>query len=129
MKVTYLWSSDPTRKPFTHDCNVGAEAVPGLLEQLKVSGHDVELVNTSTMLEKDRIEFYTRASWPAVCKHYEIKKILGTSRRSACWFGAEVPTLLVTDDAGMPGDTYPHRKGNQIATIHDFLTRLVRSSQ
>jgi hypothetical protein len=35
--------------------------------------------------------------------------MLGTNRRSTCFFGAEVPALLVTD-ADLVGDTYPHRK-------------------
>jgi hypothetical protein len=50
--------------------------------------------------------------------------MLGTNRRSAYFFGPEVPALLVTD-ADLVGDTYLHRKGNRITTIHAFLTGLL----
>jgi hypothetical protein len=63
---------------------------------------------------------------PAVYKHYEVKRMLGTNRHSGCFFGAEVPALVVTDGDSV-GDTYPHRKGNQIVTIRDFLTSLLAS--
>jgi hypothetical protein len=50
--------------------------------------------------------------------------MFGTNRRSARWFGAEVPALHVTD-AGLVGDSYLHRKANHILTINDFLTGLL----
>jgi hypothetical protein len=120
MKLRYLWSS--AREPFAGGPNNGIEAVPGLLEQLRASD-DVEFVDTSNLSEEERSEWYGYAIVPAVWRHYEVKRVLGTNRHSACWFGAEVPALLVTD-ADPVGDTYPHRKGNRITTIHDFLTDL-----
>jgi hypothetical protein len=124
MKITYFSSSDTTRKPFSDERNEGIEAVPVLLRQLKARGYDVEFVDISNLSEKDRFEFYVRVIPPAVYKHYEIKKMLGTNRHSACWFGAEVPALLVTE-ADSVGDTYPHRIGNRITTIHGFLAALL----
>ncbi len=124
MKITYFWSSDATRKPFRQDRNEGIESVPGLLTQLKAPGYDVEFVDISNLTEGDRAELYVRLTLPAVFKCYEIRKIFGTDRHSACWFGAEVPALLVTG-ADSVGDTYPHRKGKRIATIHGFLTELL----
>jgi len=120
MKMIYFSSPDLNRKPFSGERNEGIEAVPGLLRQLKEMSLEVEFVDVSNLADNDRFKAYMRVIWPAVHKHYEIKKMFGTNRRSACWFGAEVPALLVID-ADPVGDTYPHRKGNRITTIHDFL--------
>jgi len=123
MKLTYFWSSDPNRKPFNILQNEGIETVPHLLEKLRTKGWDVESVDTANMTERQRFESYSRVTQPAVYKHYDIRKILGTNRRSACWFGAEVPALLATDSNSI-GDAYPHRKGNRITTIQSALMRL-----
>lgn len=84
----------------------------------------MEFVDTAQLPERARIEAYSRVALPAVYRHYEVKRMLGTNRRSGCFFGAEVPALLVmgTDS---PGDTYPHRKGDKIVTIRSFLTDLL----
>lgn len=105
------------------NCNESIEAVPHLLEELRARGCDVEFVDTANMTEKQRFECYLRVTLPAVYKRYEVKKVLGTNRHSACWFGAEVPALFVTNTDSV-GDTYPHRKGNRITTIHNFLVGL-----
>src|SRR5258708_25883189 len=112
MKLTYFWSSDLARKPFITKCNESVEAVPHLLEELRARGWDVEFVDTANMTEKQRFECYSRVTLPAVYKRYEVKKVLGTNRHSACWFGAEVPALLVTNTDSV-GDTYPHSNGNR----------------
>jgi hypothetical protein len=124
MKLVYFSSSDLDRKPFSGERNEGIEAVPGLLKQLEAMCVDVEFVDVSNLTDSERFKAYMRVIWPAVHKHYEIKKMFGTNRHSACWFGAEVPALLVID-ADPVGDTYPHRKGNRITTIHDFLNGLL----
>lgn len=124
LHLAYFYSSDLRRKPFSNDRNEGIEAVPPLLRQLQASRYPVEFVDTSNLSENDRYQSYMRVTPPATYKHYEIRAMFGTNEHSACWFGAEVPALLVTD-AGAVGDTYPHRKGNHIATIHDFLTALI----
>jgi len=124
MKLTYFRSSDAERKPFAGERNEGIEAVPSLLNKLSARGHDVEFIETSNMTENLCREFYARVTMPAVYKHYEVRTMLGTNRHSACWFGREVPALMVTD-AHSVGDTYPHRKGSQITTIHTFLTGLL----
>lgn len=128
MKLTYFSSSDPTRQPFNGERNAGIEDVPSLLAEAKARGDDIEFVDTANLTEKERIERYSRAILPAVYRHYEVKRMLGTNRRSACFFGAEVPALLVTDrDGDSVGDTYPNRKGNRITTIHAFLIDLLGS--
>lgn len=124
MKLTYFWSSDPNRKPLNIHQNEGIETIPHLLEKLKAKGWNVESVDTANMTERQRFEYYSRVTQPAVYKHYDIRKMLGTNRRSACWFGAEVPALLATD-ADSIGDAYPHRKGNRIATIKAALMQLL----
>jgi hypothetical protein len=126
MKLTYFWSSDVTRQAFSGERNDGIEAVPALLAEATARGTDIECVDTANLTEKERVERYSRAILPAVYKHYEVKRMLGTNRRSACFFGAEVPALLVTDrDGDSVGDTYPNRKGNRITTIHAFLIDLL----
>jgi hypothetical protein len=124
MKITYFCSSDAPPQPFSDGRNKGIAFVPGLLSQLKSRGYDVEFVDISNLAEKDRTKSYVNVTLPAVYKQYEIKKMLGTNRHSGCWFGAEVPALRVTD-VDTVGDTYPHRKGTRIATIHGFLTGLL----
>lgn len=124
MKLSYFWSSDDARKPFPGERNEGIEAVPALLEQVKARGADVEFVDSAQFTEKERIEAYSRVALPAVYRHYEVKRMLGTNRRSGCFFGAEVPALLVMD-TDSPGDTYPHREGDRIVTIHSYLTDLL----
>lgn len=124
MKLFYYWSSDESRKPLPGERNEEIDAVPALLNRLMKRGVEVELVDTARATDKERIQMYTRAALPAVYKHYEVKRMLGTNRHSGCFFGAEVPALLVTDDESV-GDTYPHRKGDRVATIHAFLTGLL----
>jgi len=124
MKLSYFWSSDDARKPFPGEQNEGIEAVRRLLEEVRAKGADVEFVDTAQFTEKARIEAYSRVALPAVYRHYEIKRMLGTNRRSGCFFGAEVPALLVTD-RDSPGDTYPHREGHRIVTIHSYLSDLL----
>lgn len=128
MKLTYFNSPDSTRKPLNIPANQGIESVPDLLEQLKAQGCDVEFVDVSSMNESERFDAYKRVAAPAIYKHYEVKRVLGTNRRSACWFGAEVPALLVTDSDSI-GDSYPHRKQNRITTIQRCLTALLASQQ
>jgi hypothetical protein len=123
MNLTYFWSSDLARKPFMTKCNESIETVPHLLEELRARGSDVKFVDTADMTEKQRFECYSRVTLPAVYKRYEVRKVLGTNRHSACWFGAEVPALFVTNTDSV-GDTYPHRKGNRVTTIHNFLAGL-----
>jgi hypothetical protein len=124
MKVTFFTASNPTRKPFVHELNKGIEAVPALLRRLRVTGCEVELIDISNLNRVERFNLYSRLTWPAINKRYEVRRMFGTGRNSACWFGFEVPALYVT---GMDpvGDTYPHRKGNRVTTIHSFLTQLL----
>jgi hypothetical protein len=120
MNLIYYRSSDPQRQPFAGERNDGIEAVPKLLKQLEAKGHRVEIKDTATMTEQQRKEAYIGAIVPAVYRHYEVRRMFGSNRISASMFGAEVPALIVID-GNSAGDTYPHRKGSCISTIHSFL--------
>jgi len=123
MKLTYYFSSE--RKPLETDRNDGIEAVPNLLKRLDVKGRRVEMRDTAKMTEQQRTAAYIGAIIPAVYRHYELRKMFGSNRISACWFGAEVPALVVSDGESA-GDTYPHKKGDRVSTIRSFLAELVR---
>lgn len=109
---------------FQDDRNKGIEAVPALLAELERRGAKVDRINPSTLTQDQRIHEYSKAIVPAVYKKYEVKRIFGTNRHSACWFGVQVPALIVKRDADdIVGDTFPHReRSNSVVTIHDFLT-------
>jgi len=126
MKVVFFNASDPTRKPFKQDCNDGIEAVPALLRQLQATGCEVESADMSNLNQDERFNHYVRLTWPAINQHYEVRKVFGTGRNSACWFGFEVPALYVTG-IDLVGDTYPHREVNRVTSIHSFLTKLLAS--
>jgi hypothetical protein len=68
------------------DRNDGIDAVPRLLKRLEAKGHRVEMKNTATMTARQCKEAYIRAIAPAVYHHYELRKMFGSNRISACWF-------------------------------------------
>jgi hypothetical protein len=122
MKLVYYFSSK--RQPIAIDRNEGVEDVPKLLKRLDAKGHRVEMKDTAAMTEQQRNKAYISAIVPAVYRHYELRKMFGSNRISGCFFGAEVPALLVTDGDSV-GDTYPHRREDRISTIRSFLSELV----
>jgi hypothetical protein len=122
MKLTFYCPSDPAL-PFQDERNRGIDAVPSLLERLERKGARIRRIDPGTLSAERRFEEYARATIPAIYKKYEVKRIFGTNRHSACWFGLQVPALIVKQNPDDVGDTYPHRKsGNTIVTIHQFLT-------
>ena len=125
MELTLYFPSDPTLL-FHDERNRGIEAVPALLEQLECVGARVRRVDIRPLSSEQRFHEYTKATIPAVHKKYEVKRIFGTARHSACWFGIQVPALVVKETVDAVGDTYPHRKSeNTIVTIHQFLAAAV----
>jgi hypothetical protein len=90
MELTLLYPSDPAII-FQDDRNKGIEAVPGLLQELERRGAIVNKIDSSTLSNDQRIHEYSKAIIPAVYKKYEVKRIFGTNRHSACWFGVQVP--------------------------------------
>jgi hypothetical protein len=122
MKLVYYFSSQ--HQPLEIDRNEGIADIPKLLRRLDAKGHRVEMKDTAAMTEPQRKKAYISAIVPAVYRHYELRKMFGSNRISACWFGAEVPALVITDDDAA-GDTYPHRKEDRITTIRSFLAGLI----
>lgn len=122
MELIFYGPSDPAL-PFADERNRGIDAVPLLLEELKRCGAQVRQIDPSALSAEQRFAEYSRATIPAVYKKYEVKRIFGTNRHSACWFGIQVPALIVKRSAeDIVGDTYPHREQpNSVVTIHDFL--------
>lgn len=121
MKVTFYSVSDPAT-PFEDDRNRGIAAVPILLAELERRGVTVSKIDPSTLSAEQMRDAYAKAAIPAIYKKYEVKRMFGTNRHSACWFGFQVPALLVKETDDAVGDTYPHRKSETIiVTIHDFL--------
>ena len=122
MELTLYFPSDLTIL-FKDERNRGIEAVPGLLEHLERFGARVRRIDLRPLSAEQRSHEYAKATIPAVHKKYEVKRIFGTNRHSACWFGLQVPALVVKETVNAVGDTYPHRKsGNIVVTIHQFLT-------
>jgi hypothetical protein len=108
---------------FHDERNRGIEEVPALVAQLERRGATVLRVDPSALSAEHRFREYSKATIPAVYKKYEVKRIFGTNRHSACWFGIQVPALVVKGREDAVGDTYPHRgPGNTVVTIHQFLT-------
>jgi hypothetical protein len=122
MELTFYCTSDPAI-PFRDERNTGIEGVPTLLEEFERRGVELRKIDPSTLNAEQLFEEYAKATIPAIYKKYEVKRMFGTNRHSACWFGCEVPALLVKETPEAVGDTYPHREsGNVVVTIHEFLT-------
>jgi hypothetical protein len=122
MNLVYYFSSQS--QPFEIDRNEGIADIPKLLKRLDTKGHRVEIRDTAAMTAAQRTKAYISAILPAIYRHYELRKMFGSNRISACWFGAEVPALVVTN-SDATGDTYPHRKGDRITTIQSYLAELL----
>jgi hypothetical protein len=121
MELTFYFPSDPTLL-FEDERNRGIDAVPALLEQLERLGAKVRRVEPRKLSAERRFQEYAKATIPAVHKRYEVKRIFGTNRCSACWFGLQVPALVVKEAVDAVGDTYPHRKsGTTLVTIYQFV--------
>jgi len=125
MELMFYFPSDPT-VIFQDERNRGIEALPDLLTEIERFGARVLRVDLSSLSAEQRFHEYVKATIPAIHKRYEVKRMFGTARHSACWFGIQVPALLVKETVDAVGDTYPHRKSrNNVVTIHQFLTSAV----
>ncbi len=123
MELTFFYPSDPAIVLYQHPQNRGIDAVPALLEEFQRRGVTVQRIDLTPMTEQERFHEYSRACTPAVCKRYEVKRMFGTNRQSALFFGLQVPALIVKQPDDPHGDTYPHReRPNTIVTIYDFLS-------
>jgi len=122
MELTYYCASDPALR-FSDERNRGIEVVKALLEELERGGVRVRRIDTRTLTSQQLLDAYAQATIPAICKKYDIKKIFGTTNQLACWFGCQVPALLVEQTRDDVGDTYPHcTADNAIVTIYQFVS-------
>jgi len=122
MQLVYVFSSK--EKPMITPENEGLEEVPGLLEELKKRGVQVELVDTAKLNESEIEKLYLDAVGPSVIKKYRIRQVFGTRRQSAIFFGKKVPALLVYE-GNVAIDVYPHQTILGYVTIRDYLKRLL----
>jgi hypothetical protein len=122
MELTIYFPSDLALL-FQDERNRGIDAVPGLVDQIERLGTKVRRVDVGQLSAELRMREYAKAIVPAVHKKYEVKRIFGTNRRSACWFGQQVPALMVKQAEDDIGDTYPHRgPRNTVVTIQQVLS-------
>ena len=64
-----------------------------------------------------------------VPRKFGIRRVFGTRRRSGCFFGREVPALLVYEDSGShPIDVYPQQRLGRTITINEFLKGFLTDS-
>jgi len=123
MKVKLYYSTE--QHPFGDPANQGFDEVMALLTLLEKQGIGCERIDTSKLSDEEIYEAYAKAWIPSVFKKLGIRRIFGTRRRSGCFFGREVPALLVYDeDEDHPVDIYPHEERGRIMTIKEFLERL-----
>lgn len=116
--------SDPNQIATWRDLavNKGIEAIITRPSDFQGKG-PLEIVNTGTMSEEDRMHQYFRALMPSILKQYRVRKIFGSQRHAGFLFGREVPALVVWPDVGdSPEDVYPHEKMGRTVTIYEYLT-------
>jgi hypothetical protein len=118
---------DPGGQVFDQPENAGFSEVPGLLENLRQRGIQVDVRNTGEMTEEERQAAYRKAVAVAIKSKYKIRQVFGSRRRGGgLHFGKEVPALLVYQERGDPNaqDVYPHDENGRIITIREYLGRL-----
>lgn len=110
--------------------NEGIKEVVDLLEEARRRGVEVEIVDARTLSQEDLTEAYGHAVIPSVWNRVGIRRVFGTRRSSAAFFGRGVPALLVYEGGSeYPSDVYPHRDGNNVTTIREFLVRLLATGE
>jgi len=106
--------------------NEGIEQVMDLLEEARQRGVEVEMVDARRLSQEDLTGAYGHAVIPSVWKRVGIRRVFGTRRNSAAFFGKGVPALLVYEGGEeYPSDVYPHREGSHVITIREFLKSLL----
>jgi hypothetical protein len=73
---------------------------------------------------------YADAWLPSVSKKFGIRRVFGTRHLGGCFFGREVPALLVfKDDEEQPVNVYPHEEHGRIVTIKEFMQALLSAGE
>jgi hypothetical protein len=117
-----------TTEPFSDSANDGFGMALKLLRQIRDSGVQCDVIDTTAMSDENKYRAYATA-WPlSVSKKLGIRRVFGTRRRSGCFFGKEVPALLVYEEGSEnPVDVYPRDELGRTVTIREFLEQLTSS--
>lgn len=78
--------------------------------------------------QADLGQAYDSAVTASIWKQYAIRKIFGTNKASASFFGRGLPALLVFEGEH-PAHVYPHEERRGIVTIRDYLESLLGDSR
>jgi len=125
LKLYYNSKQHPQNDP----ANQGFSEAMDLLAVLESQGIHCDRIDTVRLPNEKVYEAYADAWTPSVSRKFAIRRVFGTRRRSGCYFGREVPALLVYEDSnGDPIDVYPHEKLGRTVTIKDFLKGLLTDS-
>ena len=126
MRLTFYFSSKhkPSKIPENNGFNL--DEILGCLKSLEDKGQTTYgVIDTSTLSGADLFDAYITASAPAILKGrtgYNVSHVFGTRRSKGIFFGREIPALSVYGEMDqIPTDIYPHRKGQAIITISEFL--------
>jgi hypothetical protein len=128
-RLVYCFSSGIS--PFREEANAGLEEVPGLLEEARRQGIDVEEVDLSRQDEEKRRALYEHAAAAAEKSRCKIHKLFGFRRRGyGRYFGREAPALLVyRGEERIPAEVYPCRRRGRVMSIRDFLKGLPEAAR
>jgi hypothetical protein len=92
-----------------------------LLDTIKErKGVDFRIVDTARIGSEELSRAYEDAVKAAVWNRYPIRKVFGTNSSSGCFFGKEVPALIVWNDNQVK-DVFPHEEDGGAATIRAYL--------
>lgn len=104
--------------------------IKAILQRLEQFGVSREIINTTTLSDKELSNLYIEAVLPAVYKKYPVRQVFGSKRNSGFLFGKGVPALLVSEPGQQyPTDVYPHRNGDGVVTIRAFLEDLLKKME
>jgi hypothetical protein len=119
----------PQMPPLDNQVNDGFDLsdIKALLLELEKLGVAWKAIGTDAMSDEELSDLYMEAVAPAVYKKYHVRKVFGSNRHSASFFGKEVPALLVYEPGKQyPSDIYPHQAGDHVVTIRAFLEDLLK---
>ena len=125
MKLKLIYS--PTNSPFDKPHNKDFDKALVLLKNEIHHYAEVEIIEAGKISDEERYNIYSQAFFPSVRKKLRLRQVFGTRRRSGCFFGKEIPALLVyEEDMKYPVSIYPHEKNGRIITIKEFLETLIK---
>lgn len=97
-------------------------------QRLEEIGVPWKTLDARTISTGELENLYLEATVPTARRKYQIRQVFGSKRRAGCFFGREVPALLVYEPGKpYPLDVLPHRRGTRTVTIRAFLDDLVKT--